>query len=557
MVDYQLKRVIRGHLDSVNVLAFSPDKVFCVSGGEDGLVWIFTSDFSKEIRRWEGASAITSLSWSDRFKHTVLIGVVSGDIHTIRLGFTEGMDSVATEHISTGQISTIAQHGTDLAVACGKSVFLYHRSNISSWTNRRELPPPPLPYPDSKKEDPVRRSLGDTWPCGLAFVEDILVVAYVAYGVIGWSIPSKSQEFDAVWRLVPRACRIGGLSISPEGTTVVITNLYDGLDWYTVPRSKYGQPHHVLNTVLPMGRDNVRIPLLHIHNGSTVLVGSSTGKVRLIDVNHGRTLQTLEHGETDKIQALVYAQTGGRERRIVTAVSEGGSQNVIRMWVAEDDSRLVQRLGAWFKTWCTCNALAARLGYLMIIAAFMAAVGFILVRTTKVSVPTFSVWKSPPKSSDFVDHPILRNLDKELSYGEAVSYTPLAVHTPPTSDVYMRTVVHTPNVYTCTLAYSPDVYTQTVTVTSLWPVAPSATTVTSVYVVNSHHPPSFSVSISEGVEVRNGPHPDQNAVGETDEADARNTRGAEERMGAEFGRKVQVEYDGQMERNAREVRADA
>ena len=86
---YHLEKVISGHIDSVNVVSFSPDGRLFASGGEDGLLRIFTSDFEKEVRRFQKTSPITALSWSARFHNTILIGDMVGDIHIIRIGESE------------------------------------------------------------------------------------------------------------------------------------------------------------------------------------------------------------------------------------------------------------------------------------------------------------------------------------------------------------------------------------------------------------------------------------------------------------------------------------
>ncbi|KAI0315276.1 hypothetical protein OF83DRAFT_1173990 [Amylostereum chailletii] len=136
----------------------------------------------------------------------------------------------------------------------------------------------------------------------------------------------------------------GSFSLSLDGTTIAVTNLYDGIDWYSVQRSKYGQPQqYTHNTLLSTSKDNIKVPILHVHSDSAVLVGPTIGSVCLIATESGRTLQSLDHGGSEKIQTLAYIEMVNKERRIATGVSEGGSQSVIRLWVAKDDHPMLTR----------------------------------------------------------------------------------------------------------------------------------------------------------------------------------------------------------------------
>ena len=144
---YHLEKVIPGHIDSVNVVSFSPDGRLFASG-EDGLLRIFTSDFEKEIRRFQKTAPITALSWSERFYNTLLIGDMAGDVHIIRIGDSEVSsyfcvetlkyvnpeaqkdDVVSLEKIGENEIVGIAQRGSLLAIACGDVICVFRQSTI-------------------------------------------------------------------------------------------------------------------------------------------------------------------------------------------------------------------------------------------------------------------------------------------------------------------------------------------------------------------------------------------------------------------------------------------
>ncbi|KAA1477405.1 hypothetical protein DENSPDRAFT_854320 [Dentipellis sp. KUC8613] len=224
MARYRLQRQITGFTDSINVIAFSPNAAYCASGGEDGILRVFTGDFTKE-----------------RSDYII-------------------MESVAKE-----EIYSIAQHGSDVAIACGPSVYLFKQGTLSSLTDRRVLPAPPtIPGLQALVSEPL------TQACELKFANDELVVAYVVSGIVGWNV--RYADPDPVWRIVPRATRILHSS----------------------------------------GEKNIKIPIVYIHGGDFVVIGSSFGT-------------TLRHGEdgskAEVVQAMAYAENG-RERRIVTGTSD-------------------------------------------------------------------------------------------------------------------------------------------------------------------------------------------------------------------------------------------
>ena len=86
MAHYTLKKTIRRHYNSINVLAFSPDGSLFASAGDDGVVIIFQGNgIGQEIRRFQVKAPVTILLWHSRFGNTLVAGDTSGDVHTICL----------------------------------------------------------------------------------------------------------------------------------------------------------------------------------------------------------------------------------------------------------------------------------------------------------------------------------------------------------------------------------------------------------------------------------------------------------------------------------------
>jgi WD40 repeat protein len=86
MVQYELKKALVKHGDSVNTLAFSYDGSLFASGADDGLIIIFKGNGSgQEFRRFQVKAPVTTLLWRSRFGYTIVAGDTSGDVHTICL----------------------------------------------------------------------------------------------------------------------------------------------------------------------------------------------------------------------------------------------------------------------------------------------------------------------------------------------------------------------------------------------------------------------------------------------------------------------------------------
>ena len=98
MGHYLLKKTIRQHYGSVNVLAFSPDGSLFASAGDDGLVIIFQGNGSgQEIRRFQVKAPVTTnnTTLAPPFGSTLVAGDTSSDVHTICLNV-----SAESTHVS-------------------------------------------------------------------------------------------------------------------------------------------------------------------------------------------------------------------------------------------------------------------------------------------------------------------------------------------------------------------------------------------------------------------------------------------------------------------------
>ena len=118
-----------------------------------------------------------------------------------------------------------------------------------------------------------------------------------------WDISSLELK----WQITPRTCSMCVLTgvneflnirssihrasstISPDEKVVVVANLYDGLDWYKIPDRSFSRS-------VPLRiNQNFPIPVLLVDGGNTLLVGSTSGNVKILDAHTAETIQTLEH----------------------------------------------------------------------------------------------------------------------------------------------------------------------------------------------------------------------------------------------------------------------
>lgn len=117
------------------------------------------------------------------------------------------------------------------------------------------------------------------------------------------------------WQITPRTCNMyvsacadsvrkyslnlssASSTVSPDEKIVVVANLYDGLDWYKIPDRSFSRS-------VPLRiNHNVPIPVLLVDMGNTLLVGGTSGSVKVLDAHTAETIQMLDHDCT-KLQAF-------------------------------------------------------------------------------------------------------------------------------------------------------------------------------------------------------------------------------------------------------------
>jgi outer membrane protein assembly factor BamB len=131
-----------------------------------------------------------------------------------------------------------------------------------------------------------------------------ILVAYLETGLVACNLDTGEE----IWRLTPNSFRMyvippqrwsahphldigrGRAAVDDLSRFVVCTNLCDGMDIYDIQLGA-----HLQTVRLPI-RENIALPAKFIYEGSHVLVGSASGRVRIVSVPKGLLVDELEHG---------------------------------------------------------------------------------------------------------------------------------------------------------------------------------------------------------------------------------------------------------------------
>jgi hypothetical protein len=87
------------------------------------------------------------------------------------------------------------------------------------------------------------------------------------------------------------SCFSGRSALSLDEKYVVVSNLYDGLDWYSTTDRALSH-----TTQCPINQQmNHPVPVLFACDGSAIIVGGTCGSARILDTKTSETVQTLPH----------------------------------------------------------------------------------------------------------------------------------------------------------------------------------------------------------------------------------------------------------------------
>ena len=81
----------------------------------------------------------------------------------------------------------------------------------------------------------------------------------------------------------------GCSTISSDEKVVVVSNLYDGLDWYKIPDRTFSR------SVPIRIAKNVIVPVQFVDGDALLITGGTSGMAKVLDARTAETIQTLDH----------------------------------------------------------------------------------------------------------------------------------------------------------------------------------------------------------------------------------------------------------------------
>lgn len=82
--------------------------------------------------------------------------------------------------------------------------------------------------------------------------------------------------------------------MSPNQNVLAVTNLYDGIDWYSLDSNHFMDTSFQHTTPHAIS-DNVILPVTFVHNGTAVLSGTSIGCARITRLKDHSLVESLQH----------------------------------------------------------------------------------------------------------------------------------------------------------------------------------------------------------------------------------------------------------------------
>ncbi|KAF9790990.1 WD40-repeat-containing domain protein [Thelephora terrestris] len=317
---YTVLTTLYGHINSINVVKSSPDGKHLASGGEDGTIVIYSTKTWRAVKRYGNLSPVSALVWHPTIPSTIIFGCKNGDVETVHFRDPEGDDAdyrrVWVDWMKH-PVTCIAMdvNGASVAISHGAEVTIFDQPTISMWSGMKALPPPPS-VADSEDTTPTARSIH--------FLQDSsLLVSYLEHGIVCWDLKSGSTR----WNIVPRVRYIGRSCVSPDGKFVAVSNMYDGVDFYSISTPAFS--HTIQYRVNP--HMNSPIPVEFFPDGRVLLIGGTHGSARMVDTQTYETIQLLPHSG-DLIQAVNVHRASGGGWVISVGVSELGTETAIKVW---------------------------------------------------------------------------------------------------------------------------------------------------------------------------------------------------------------------------------
>ncbi|KAG2045574.1 WD40 repeat-like protein [Suillus hirtellus] len=262
---YALVSALTRHVDNITCLAFAPQSDLLASGGDDGNIILWDVSLGKILHWITTSRPITSLAWDpSEWRRRLFVGGTDG-LLAIMENFKEQepADSILTGVKAPVYAITIDPSTGHMAIALGSEVHVAkalenHRVTVAGrkYATFKILPMPPK-LPSSQK-------------------------------------PSKTLD-NHRWHisLIHSHQLVGHAALSPDESSVLLFNLSDGLDLYTVGQNHPQQSYKFSHS----GKANVPVQVAFIEHGQAVLSGSLDGNVHVWDLAFVESRQVHEYDD--------------------------------------------------------------------------------------------------------------------------------------------------------------------------------------------------------------------------------------------------------------------
>ncbi|KAI9571089.1 WD40-repeat-containing domain protein [Boletus coccyginus] len=294
------KFTLTRHTKAINTLAISPGGSLLLSGGNDGhvVVWSLTSGEMLQEICVPSAGFISCTAWlklADQDEDTFVFGASDGNIHLYQR--SRAIESLAWD----------PQHRRLASAGNGKVCVWKFITDQKSFA----------PVPSSAEKQPyVVQSVH--------FLDDgsSIVVSYLESGYIFcYSI----DPWDLKWKKKANG-RIGDTFL--DGQHLLISNLRDSVDKYTLPTLYHSQSYHHAILV------NVPQQLAVTRESGLLIVGGDDGFAQIFDYQTGAFRDKLDHGSAGDLVVTVATFEGVQGCTIVTGSALEGHSN-IKVWKQE------------------------------------------------------------------------------------------------------------------------------------------------------------------------------------------------------------------------------
>ncbi|TFK82415.1 WD40 repeat-like protein [Polyporus arcularius HHB13444] len=267
----------------VSAIGFSSNGSYLATAGFDGRVCVWQMKDYRLLHEYRSTTPVCSLEWIRNGEDSIVIGYQDGNIATLSL--TANILSLHGFHAHDYPVDCLANHGKMIATAAQHEVRVWEWHPLgSSYTFLLELciglADPPKSAESLSREVLVVNLHWTSW----GGHPSVLLVSYQNHGIfmyesVGWAMIHQLRCGDSIARS----------SLSPDGSSLALYKLTAGIEVRLIldDSVKYSFPKRRAVSSL--------VPVLFVHGGHAIAVGSTKGEVEIWDVASATHMQTLVH----------------------------------------------------------------------------------------------------------------------------------------------------------------------------------------------------------------------------------------------------------------------